>query len=105
MAGWIRGQDPFPQLPTRGAPQALGLLLMIAVFLGGMAHDHCDEGTRGHADRAPHLLCVDDCAPVVIPAPPAAPPADPLPRGRFAETAAPQVLDRSLEPEKAPPRV
>lgn len=95
MAGWIRGQDPFPQLPPRGAAQALG----------GMAHDHCDEGARGHADRAPHLLCVDDCAPVMIPAPPVAPPADPLPRGRFAETAAPQVLDRSLEPEKAPPRV
>ncbi len=100
------------RIPSRsfrpGAPlrrwAALTLLLLIAVFLGGMAHDHCDEGVRGHADRAPHLLCVDDCAPVVIPAAPAAPAADPLPRTRYEAAAAPQVLDRSLEPETAPPR-
>ncbi len=83
---------------------ALGLLLVLAVFLGGMAHDHCEEGPRGHADRAPHILCVDDCAPALLSAGPAAPPADPLPRIRYEAAAAPQVLDRSLEPETAPPR-
>ena len=91
-----------------GAPfrrwAALGLLLVIAVFLGGMAHDHCEEGPRGHADRAPHILCVDDCAPALVPDAPAAPPADPLPQSHYRAAVVPQVLDRSLEPEKAPPR-
>lgn len=83
---------------------AVLLVLVIALFLAASGGDHCDEGMSHHAEKPPHMLCVDDCAPAVIPAPPAPPPSDPLPNPTYQEVVARPVLSLDLEPEKAPPR-
>ena len=88
----------------RGA--ALLMLLVLAVFLAAGSHDHCGEAhDHGHEPfHAQHLLCPDDCAPALFPAPPAPPPADSLPRPVYREAVVQKIRSFDLEPEKAPPR-
>ena len=81
---------------------AVLLLLLFTSFLAMTGQDRCHEN-RMQADQ-PHVLCVDDCAPAVIPAPPVPPPADPLPRLQRQARLVLPILERDLEPEKAPPR-
>lgn len=83
---------------------AVLLLVVVATFLAAAGSDHCDDGPKGHQESTQHLLCVDDCAPALVPAPPAPPPHDPLPKAVYEETAVRPVLKLDLEPEKAPPR-
>jgi len=77
------------------------LLLMLGTFLAASSADRCDAG--GHSEPQ-HILCLDDCAPALIPAPPVAPPADPMPRLVYAETVIRPILSLEREPEKEPPR-
>lgn len=78
------------------------LLLVFATFLASAGADHCHDEGRGMA--APHVFCLDDCAPAVIPAAPMAPPPDPLPRPTYVAEALRPAPEPDLEPEKAPPR-
>jgi|GEM_PF-6711962 len=83
---------------------AVLLLVVVATFLALSGVDHCDEGAKGHGQHAQHLLCVDDCAPALVPNSPMPPPSDPLPRTVYEETLTRPVLNLDLEPEKEPPR-
>jgi len=79
------------------------LLMVMASFLAATGQDHCHETGRSSAST-PHILCLDDCAPAVIPDAPVAPPADPLPEPVYEAKVVQPVLNLDLEPEKAPPR-
>lgn len=83
---------------------AVFLLVVVATFLASSGMDHCDDGPDGHDQRAQHLLCVDDCAPALVPTTPVPPPADPLPKAIYEESVARPILNLDLEPEKTPPR-
>ncbi|BDU72032.1 hypothetical protein [Mesoterricola silvestris] len=87
-----------------GRVVAVLLLVVVATFLAASGMDHCDEGPAGHDRRPQHLLCVDDCAPALVPLPPTAPPPDAVPRAVYEETVVRPILNLDLEPEKAPPR-
>lgn len=80
------------------------LLVVIATFLATAGADHCHDGADAHGEQAQHILCLDDCAPALVPTPPLPPPADPLPNPVYAESAVRPILNLDLEPEKAPPR-
>ncbi|BDU78402.1 hypothetical protein [Mesoterricola sediminis] len=97
-------QTSAPDRPASPARRWLCVLLLVVLgtFLAAAGRDHCHDG--GHQASAPHLLCVDDCAPAVIPAAPAPPPRDPQPEAPFTEAAPAAVRSLDLEPEKAPPR-
>lgn len=81
---------------------AVMLLVLAGGFLIASGRDHCHE--PGHDLGASHLLCLDDCAPAVMPAPPAAPPPDPMPEPDYALVPVLPLLRLDLEPEKTPPR-
>lgn len=83
---------------------AVFLLLVVSSFLAATGRDHCHDGEKEHRPASQHLLCLDDCAPAVIPNPPAAPPLDPLPKPLYQETLSRPILNLDLEPEKTPPR-
>lgn len=83
---------------------AMLLLVVVASFLAASGQDHCHDGGNGHQPASPHILCLDDCAPAVIPKTPVPPPPDPLPEPTYEETVVRPVLSLDLEPEKAPPR-
>ena len=83
---------------------AVFLLVVVATFLAASGRDYCDESPGGHDQRAQHLLCVDDCAPALIPQAPAPPPPDPMPTAAFEVAVARPILNLDLEPEKEPPR-
>lgn len=82
---------------------AMLLLVIVASFLATSWQDRCHEGKEGTA--SPHILCLDDCAPAVIPMAPAPPPTDPLPKPIYEDSVVRPILNLDLEPEKAPPRV
>jgi len=82
---------------------AMLLLVVVASFLATTGQDHCHDSGRSAAST-PHILCLDDCAPAVIPTPPIPPPQDPLPKPVYEETVVRPILNLDLEPEKAPPR-
>lgn len=84
---------------------AVLLLLVFATFLAAAGADACEEESHGHTHRTPHILCVDDCAPALVPLPPVAPPPDPMPKAVYEETVSRPVLAPDIEPEKAPPRL
>ena len=79
------------------------LFLVVASFLATSGQDHCHDSGRSAAST-PHILCLDDCAPAVIPTPPIPPPQDPLPKPVYEETVVRPILNLDLEPEKTPPR-
>lgn len=79
------------------------LLMVVASFLVTSGQDHCHDA-GGNGASTPHILCLDDCAPAVIPDAPVAPPPDPLPGPIYEEKIVQPVLNLDLEPEKAPPR-
>jgi len=83
---------------------AVLLLVVVAAFVTAYGADHCDDGSSAHHERPQHLLCVDDCAPALIPTPPTPPPADAMPRLVYKKTVVRPVLTLDLEPEKEPPR-
>lgn len=83
---------------------AVLLLIMAATFLAASGRDRCHEGAGDHRQPVSHILCLDDCAPAVVPECPAAPPASPLPRPVYEESVVRPILNLDLEPEKAPPR-
>jgi len=82
---------------------AIILLVIVASFLATSGQDHCHDGKGGTA--SPHILCLDGCAPAIIPTAPTAPPPDPLPKPIYKESVVCPILNSDLEPEKAPPRV
>lgn len=82
----------------------LFLLLVLATFLVASGADRCDEGPHGHGQRLQHILCIDDCAPALVPKAPAPPPPDPMPKPVYEETVVRPILKLHLEPEKQPPR-
>lgn len=81
---------------------AILLLAVMGSFMAASSQDHCHDG--GQSAPPPHILCVDDCAPAVIPVAPCPPPQDPLPEPAYAAPAADPIPVRDLEPETAPPR-
>jgi len=83
---------------------AVLLLVVVATFLATAGEDHCHEGADAHGPQSQHLLCLDDCAPAMIPQAPVPPPADALPKPSYIETLSPPILNLDLEPEKTPPR-
>jgi hypothetical protein len=83
---------------------AVLLLVVVSSFLATSGQDHCHDSGRGSAST-PHILCLDDCAPAVIPKTPVPPPLDPLPKPNYEETVVQPILNLDLEPEKVPPRV
>lgn len=82
---------------------AMLLLVVVSSFLATSGQDHCHDSGRGSAST-PHILCLDDCAPAVIPKTPVPPPPDPLPKPNYEETVVQPILNLDLEPEKVPPR-
>jgi hypothetical protein len=84
---------------------AVFLLLVVATFVAASGTDNCDEGPNGHSERSQHILCVDDCASVLVPEPPAPPPPDPMPKAVYEAKVIRPIVNLDLEPEKAPPRV
>jgi len=91
-------------LDSMGRWVAVLLLVVVATFLATAGADHCDDGPGGHSQRSQHLLCVDDCAPALVPETPIPPPPDPLPKPTYKESVVRPVLNLDLEPEKTPPR-
>jgi hypothetical protein len=83
---------------------AVLLLVVVATFLAAAAAGLCEDGRACHDQKAPHLLCVDDCAPAVLPKAPAPPPPDPMPKLVYEAKVSLPLLQRDLEPEKTPPR-
>lgn len=82
---------------------AVFLLVVVATFLAVSSVDRCHGGSK-HDQHAQHLLCVDDCAPALIPQTPVPPPPDPMPKPVYEATVARPILNLDLEPEKTPPR-
>ena len=82
---------------------AMLLLVVVASFLATSGQDHCHDSGRSAAST-PHILCLDGCAPAVIPKTPVPPPPDPLPKPTYEESVVRPILNLDLEPEKAPPR-
>jgi len=80
------------------------LLLLFSVFLATSGVDNCHEDTNPHHQQSQHILCIDDCAPALVPQPPTAPPPDPVPAAVYTESLARPILTLELEPEKEPPR-
>lgn len=83
---------------------AVFLMVMVAAFVAAYGRDHCGNRPKNHHHQSQHLLCVDDCAPALIPLPPSPPPSDPMPRVVYKDNIARPVLTLDLEPEKEPPR-
>lgn len=83
---------------------AVLLLVVVSSFLAASGQDHCHDDGNEHQPASPHILCLDDCAPAVIPTPPIPPPQDPLPKPVYEETVVRPILNLDLEPEIAPPR-
>ncbi len=84
---------------------ALLLLVVIATFLAISGADRCHDEGAGHSQPSAHILCIDDCTPVLLPSRLAAPAPDPLPKSVYAVPLADAVLNLDLEPEKTPPRL
>lgn len=83
---------------------AVLLLVAIASILSAAGSDHCHEDSAGHTHESQHVLCLDDCMPILIPDAPTAPPPDPLPKPTYEAVAVHPTLVLDPEPEKAPPR-
>ncbi len=80
------------------------LLVAIASILSAAGTDHCHEGPAGHDHNGQHVLCLDDCMPILVPDPPTAPPPDPLPKPAYEAIAVHPIPVLEPEPETAPPR-
>lgn len=83
---------------------ATALLVLIAFYLGNALADRCEE-RPGDEVQVCHILCNDGCATAPLPAAPAAPPPDALPRPTFERGRIAHLVSLEPEPEKEPPRV
>jgi len=84
---------------------AVLLLTIVATFIATYGADRCDDGLGSHNQRSQHILCIDDCAPALVPQAPIPPPPDPMPKLVYERTPVRPILSLDLEPEKEPPRV
>lgn len=83
---------------------AVLLLVVVATFLAASGVDHCHDESNGQNQQSPHILCIDNCTPVLLPNLLTPPPPDPMPKPVYEETVVRPILNLDLEPEKAPPR-
>lgn len=78
-------------------------LVLVAFYLGAGSFDRCDE-VPTEQGQVCHILCSDGCATAPVPATPAVPPPDPMPKRVYDAARAYPILELDRQPEKAPPR-